>query len=54
MSNLAVYGVVMIAYLAGLILLGLWTGRRTRSASDFYIGGRQVGAWVTAFSFFAA
>jgi SSS family solute:Na+ symporter len=54
MSNLAVYGVVMIAYLAGLILLGLWTGRRTRSASDFYIGGRQVGAWVTAFSFVAA
>jgi SSS family solute:Na+ symporter len=54
MSNLVIYGIVMTAYLAGLILLGLWTGRRTRSAADFYIGGRQVGAWVTAFSFVAA
>jgi SSS family solute:Na+ symporter len=54
MSSLVIYGVVMTAYLAGLILLGVWTGRRTRNAADFYIGGRQVGAWVTAFSFVAA
>ena len=54
MSDLVVYCVVMTAYLGGLILLGVWTGRRTRNAADFYIGGRQVGAWVTAFSFVAA
>jgi SSS family solute:Na+ symporter len=44
----------MAAYLAVLVLMGLWMGKRTRSAEDFYIGGRQVGPWVTAFSFVAA
>ncbi|HYW68171.1 MAG TPA: sodium/proline symporter [bacterium] len=54
MSNAAVYSVVLGLYLVLLIGLGLWMGKRTRSASDFYIGGRQVGPWVTAFSFVAA
>ncbi len=54
MSSVAVYGTVLGLYLAVLIAMGLWMGRRTRSAEDFYIGGRQVGPWVTAFSFVAA
>jgi len=54
MSNAAVYGTVLGLYLVLLIGLGLWMGKRTRSASDFYIGGRSVGPWVTAFSFVAA
>ena len=49
MSNAAVYSVVMGLYLVLLIGLGMWMGKRTRNASDFYIGGRQVGPWVTAF-----
>jgi len=54
MNSLAVYGSVMAAYLVVLIAMGIWMGKRTRSAEDFYIGGRQVGPWVTAFSFVAA
>jgi solute:Na+ symporter, SSS family len=54
MTGLAVYWLVLALYLALLIVLGLWMARRTRSAEDFYIGGRQVGPWVTAFSFVAA
>lgn len=54
MSSVATYVTVMAAYLAVLVLMGLWMGKRTRSAEDFYIGGRQVGPWVTAFSFVAA
>jgi SSS family solute:Na+ symporter len=54
MSSVATYATVMAAYLVMLVLMGLWMGRRTRSAEDFYIGGRQVGPWVTAFSFVAA
>jgi len=53
-SSVAVYATVMAAYLVMLVVMGLWMGRRTRSAEDFYIGGRQVGPWVTAFSFVAA
>ena len=54
MSSIAIYGTVLGVYLALLIALGLWMAKRTRSAEDFYIGGRQVGPWVTAFSFVAA
>ncbi|MFH1688665.1 MAG: sodium/proline symporter [Candidatus Eisenbacteria bacterium] len=54
MTNTAVYATVLGLYLALLVGLGLWMGRKTKSASDFYIGGRQVGPWVTAFSFVAA
>jgi SSS family solute:Na+ symporter len=54
MSNAAVYSTVLGLYLLVLVALGLWMGKRTRSAADFYIGGRQVGPWVTAFSFVAA
>lgn len=54
MSSVAIYATVMAAYLVMLVVMGLWMGRRTRSAEDFYIGGRQVGPWVTAFSFVAA
>ena len=54
MGNTATYVTVMVAYLVMLVLMGLWMARRTKSAEDFYIGGRQVGPWVTAFSFVAA
>ena len=54
MSRVAVYATVLVAYVAGLVVMGFWMRRRTRSAEDFYIGGRQVGPWVTAFSFVAA
>lgn len=54
MSNTMVYATVLGLYLLLLVGLGLWMSKRTRNASDFYIGGRQVGPWVTAFSFVAA
>lgn len=54
MSDSVVYAIIIIAYLALLILVGLITGRRTKSVEDFYIGGRKIGPWVTALSFVAA
>ncbi len=54
MSSMAIYSTVLAAYIVVLVAMGIWMGRRTRNAEDFYIGGRQVGPWVTAFSFVAA
>ncbi|MBC8451004.1 sodium/proline symporter [bacterium] len=54
MNNMAVYSTVLAAYIAILVAMGILMGRRTRNAADFYIGGRQIGPWVTAFSFVAA
>ncbi len=54
MSSMAVYSTVLAVYIVVLVAMGIWMGRRTRNAADFYIGGRQIGPWVTAFSFVAA
>lgn len=54
MSEALVYAIVLVVYLGILILVGLVTGRRTKSVEDFYLGGRQIGPWVTALSFVAA
>jgi Na+/proline symporter len=34
--------------LVGVTLVGLWSARRTRSAEDFFVAGRDLGLWVTA------
>jgi SSS family solute:Na+ symporter len=54
MNEAIVYALVLIAYLLVLVVIGLITGRRTKSVEDFYLGGRQIGPWVTALSFVAA
>jgi SSS family solute:Na+ symporter len=53
-SETLIYTLVILAYLAALVFIGLITGRRTRNVEDFYIGGRRIGPWVTALSFVAA
>lgn len=49
-----VFAIVLIIYLGSLILIGFLGKRVTRTVEDFYIGGRNVGPWVTAISFIAA
>lgn len=45
---------VALAVFAATLLLpvavGVWAMRRTRSQSDFYVGGRTMGRWVVALS----
>lgn len=48
------YIIVLAVYLAILAVVGMITSRRLRNASDFAIGGRSIGPWVTALSFVAA
>jgi SSS family solute:Na+ symporter len=50
----SVYIPVLAVYLGLLALIGYRLRARSRDASDFAIGGRSVGPWVTALSFVAA
>ena len=54
MSEAWVYGIVLALYLALLVVVGVLTSRRMKSAEDFYVGGRNVGPWVTSLSYVAA
>lgn len=54
MSETLTYAIVFVVYIAVLIIVGLVTSRRTKNVEDFYLGGRQIGPWVTAMSYVAA
>lgn len=42
--------VAFVLYLGFMVYIGLRNMRRNTSAGDFFLGGRQVGPWVTALS----
>ncbi len=44
---------VLVAYLALMLLIGVYEYRKTRGLLDFYLAGRRLGAIVVSFSFFA-
>lgn len=39
-----------VLYLGLMVLVGLCSAKENNSASDFFLGGRKVGPWVTALS----
>ncbi len=51
---MSVYVTVLVLYLGMLSAIGWAFRSASRNASDFAIGGRSVGPWVTALSFVAA
>ena len=46
--------IAVVGYQCMLLAVGLWASRRTRSSSDFFLGGRKVGPWVTGISYSAS
>jgi len=44
---------ILLAYMAGVVALGTWVGRVTRSAADFMLGGKDLPWWVILFSIVA-
>jgi len=42
--------ITFIAYFIGLTAIGLYFWRKNRSVEDYLLGGRGMGAWVTALS----
>lgn len=43
--------IILIIYIGVMIGIGFYTSRRTKSTDDFMLGGRNVGSWLTAFSY---
>ncbi len=44
---------LLLAYSAGLIVLGVVIGRRVRGTGDFFVSGRALGAWLVFATFLA-
>ena len=43
--------IILIFYVLVMMGIGLYTARKTKSVSDFVLGGRNVGSWLTAFAY---
>lgn len=45
--------IVIITYLVGVVLLGVWFGRKQRTTRDYFLGDRQIPWWAIAASIVA-
>ncbi|MDE6781138.1 MAG: sodium:solute symporter family protein [Ruminococcus sp.] len=43
--------IILAIYIVIMVGIGFYTSRLTKSADDFMLGGRNVGGWLTAFSY---
>ena len=42
---------MLIVYIAIMMGIGIYTASKTKSVSDFVLGGNSVGSWLTAFAY---
>ncbi len=42
---------IITAYVLIIIIIGIIAMRKTRSFTDFFLGGRSIGPWMTAFTY---
>ncbi|MCQ2580493.1 MAG: sodium transporter [Treponemataceae bacterium] len=43
--------VLLLVFLAVMICVGIWGMRKTTTLNDFFLGGRSVGPWMSAFAY---
>ena len=46
--------VILLGYAIGMVVLGIWLSRRVRTASEFYVAGRGLGAGLLSATLLAA
>jgi solute:Na+ symporter, SSS family len=43
--------ILLVVFLAAMIGIGLWGMKKTTTLGDFFLGGRTIGPWVSAFAY---
>lgn len=43
--------VLLVTFLAMMVVVGIWGMRKTATVSDFFLGGRSIGPWISAFAY---
>src|SRR5512135_3405119 len=49
--NTALYTSIVVAYVLVMLAVGYWCMKRTKSVGDFFLGGRTLGPWMSAFAY---
>lgn len=50
MEKAVIWGTIAV-YILALVVIGIVTGRKSKSIADFTVGGRNAGAWLSALSY---
>ncbi len=43
--------ILLSIFLLGMIIIGIWGMRKTLNLNDFFLGGRTIGPWMSAFAY---
>ncbi len=43
--------ILLAVFLCGMVGIGLWGMKKTTSLNDFFLGGRSIGPWISAFAY---
>jgi solute:Na+ symporter, SSS family len=43
--------IALTVFLVGMVIIGLWGMKKTTSLNDFFLGGRSIGPWMSAFAY---
>ncbi|MBN1532634.1 MAG: sodium:solute symporter family protein [Spirochaetes bacterium] len=43
--------ILLSVFLIGMIGIGIWGMKKTSSLNDFFLGGRSIGPWISAFAY---
>ena len=46
-----IYVSIVVLYVFVMLAIGYWCMRRTKSVGDFFLGGRTLGPWMSAFAY---
>jgi solute:Na+ symporter, SSS family len=49
--NPSLYVGIVVLYVAVMLAVGYWCMKRTKDVGDFFLGGRQLGPWMSAFAY---
>ena len=47
----SIYLTIVVVYVLAMLAIGYWCMRRTKSVGDFFLGGRTLGPWMSAFAY---
>lgn len=40
--------IILLIYMASILVMGLWASRKVKNSEDWFVGGREMGPWITA------
>ena len=43
--------IVLLIYVLGMLLIGYFSMRKTKTIGDFFLANRSLGPWVSAFAY---